>query len=407
MAIEREFRFLSGDEILSSSLAARNRMSSYFTLITCIIAIAAVTSAAEPASLPDTVNRKTTLPAIRIRSDSVPYYFYQPYDFGSQSKYNPGDFFINGGFGVWQFAGTQKVLELPYVESFKGTGESLLHPIKAIRQFGVEEWFFSEICPRSLEMKHGQFVPNYFLHTLGAGMQSRKMEEWFRYHNVPLPRVWSIVTMTVEHYFEEMVENGGSYALNKDPVSDFYIFNPAGILLFLNEGVCRFFSEKLILNEWSLQPSINFRTGKLENGGQFYVGKIPLGRTHTWGLVSYFGMQEMFGFTRTFSNERSISIMGGPIVNNLLDANVSQSQKSYTASLRWSAGVFYDVKNSALISLSMSGADHNKLRLNIYPGVIKIGSFSPGIFLQNTGEWVAGISIRYCPLGASVGTARD
>jgi hypothetical protein len=353
---------------------------------------------------PDSVD-SATVQVKKAPSDSLPYYFFQPYDFGTQSKYNPGDFFFNGGFGVWQFAGTQNVFTLPYVESFKGTGQSLLHPIKAIRQFGVEDWFFSEICPRSFEMKHGQFVPNYFLHLLGAGMQSRKMEEWYRYHNVPLPRVWSIVTMTAEHYFEEMVENGGSYALNKDPVSDFYIFNPAGILLFLNEGVCRFFSKKLILNEWSLQPSINFRTGKLENGGQFYVAKLPLGRTQEWGLVSYFGMQEMFGVTRTFRGNRSFSIMGGPIVNNLLDASVSESQKAYTASLRWSVGAFYDIKNSALVSLSVSGADHNKLRLNVYPGLLRIGGFTPGFFIQNTGEWVTGISVRYCPLGVSIGSS--
>jgi hypothetical protein len=99
--------------------------------------------------------------------------------------------------------------------------------------------------------------------------------------------------------------------------------------------------------------------------------------------------------------------MGGPIVNNLLDAPISKSQKAYTASLRWSAGAFYDIKNSALVSLSVSGADHNKFRLNIYPGLFKIGSFSPGVFAQYTDEWVAGISIRYCPLGVSVGSARD
>jgi hypothetical protein len=344
-------------------------------------------------------------------------YFYHPYTFGSQGKYNPGDFFINGGFGVWQFAGTQNVFNLPYGDDFRSTWESITHPIKAIKDFGVENWFFSEICPRSFEMKHGQFIPNYFLHMLGAGMQSRKMEEWYRYHEVPLPRLWSIATMLSEHFFEEMVENGGKRGISEDPVTDYYIFNPAGILLFLNEDICRFFSEKLVLNEWSLQPSINVRTGKLENAGQFYIAKLPLGCTQVWGLAAYFGMQEMFGVTRTFGDDRTISILGGPIVNNLLDANVSQSQKSYTASLRWSAGVFYDVKNSCMVSLSMSGADHNKLRVNCYPGLFRIGPFSPncypglfrigpfspGVFVENTGEWVAGVSVRYCPLGISVG----
>jgi len=63
-------------------------------------------------------------------------------------------------------------------------------------------------------------------------MQSRKMEEWYRYHHVPWPRVWSMVTMLCEHFFEEMVEDGGHRKISVDPVSDTYIFNPLGIVLF-------------------------------------------------------------------------------------------------------------------------------------------------------------------------------
>jgi len=36
------------------------------------------------------------------------------------------------------------------------------------------------------------------------------MEEWFRYNNVPFPRLWSIITMSSEHFFEEMIEDGVS-----------------------------------------------------------------------------------------------------------------------------------------------------------------------------------------------------
>jgi hypothetical protein len=54
--------------------------------------------------------------------------------------------------------------------------------------------------------------------------------------------------MFSEHFFEEMIEDGGTRGLNEDPVSDMYIFNPAGILLFSNDNVCRFFSDKLSLN---------------------------------------------------------------------------------------------------------------------------------------------------------------
>jgi hypothetical protein len=341
------------------------------------------------------------------KSDSTIYYFYKGLAFGSQTKYNPGDFIINGGFGIWQMDppnNDRKLLDVPYGVCFKNTWGSLTHPMYAIQIYGTENWFFSEVCPRSFELKHSQYFPNYFLHTLGAGMQSRKMEEWYRYHDVPMPRLCSFGTMLAEHFFEEMIEDGGMRGINEDPVSDMYIFNPLGFLLFMNDDVCRFLSEKLSLNEWSLQPSINFRTGRLENMGQFYVAKLPLEKTHSWSLISTFGMNELFGISHNFSGEKCLSLTGGVIMNGLTDANITTSQKAYTATLRWSAGIYYDIDNSLLMSLILSGSDAQKLRFNIYPGFLKIGSFSPGVFIANTKEWVGGFSVRYCPVGAAVGT---
>ena len=278
-----------------------------------------------------------------------------------------------------------------------------MHPMYAIQKFGFKEWLGYEVVPESFDIfKHGAMFPNYFLHTIGAGMQSRKMEEWYRNQNVPYPRVWSIATMFCEHFFEEMIEDGGSRGLNEDPVSDMYIFNPSGILLFLSDGVCRFFADNFSLNEWSLQPSLNVSNGNLENMGQFYVAKFPLNQQHSWSLFGYFGMQELLGVTKTFKDGKSVSLSGGVIVDNLGASDISTSEKAYTANLRWSAGIFYDIKNSLLTSLVVTGANHNRFRLNIYPGVLKIGGFSPGIFIDNTGQWAGGISISFIPLGVGI-----
>jgi hypothetical protein len=113
-------------------------------------------------------------------------------------------------------------------------------------------------------------------------------------------------------------------------------------------------------------------------------------------------MQELFGITRTFTGEKSFSVTGGVIVNSLSTVDISQSQEAYTANLRWSAGVFYDVKNSLLMSLVVTGAEHNRFRLNIFPGLFRIGSFAPGVFIDNTGNWAGGLSVKYCPLGAAL-----
>jgi hypothetical protein len=360
-----------------------------------IISFAIIQSSTPLAQVPNDSSSSRT-------RDSTPRFFFRPNLPGSQSNYNPGDFFINGGFGVWQFTGARKLSDVPFDVEWRNTWESILHPVKVVRQFGVKDWLTSEVIPASVELKHGQFFPNYFLHTLGAGMQSRKMEEWYAYHNFPCPRLLSITTMLAEHFFEEMIEDGGNRGPSEDPVSDYYIFNPAGILLFLNDGVCGFFSKYFSLNEWSLQPSINLSNGKLENMGQFYMAKFPLERSHTWSVIAYFGMQELFGVSRTFEGEKSLSVTGGVIVNSLVAADISKSQKAYTANLRWSAGIFYDVKNSLLMSLIASGAEHNRLRLNVYPGFLRIGAFTPGVFIDNTGSWAAGLSIRYCPIGVAL-----
>jgi hypothetical protein len=107
------------------------------------------------------------------------YYFYHGLTFGSEGKYSPGDFFINGGFGIWQFSDDRKLLNMPIETEWNNTRASLTHPMTAIENFGVKEWLTSEVIPTSTDFKHGQWFPNYFTHVIGAGMQSRKMEEWY------------------------------------------------------------------------------------------------------------------------------------------------------------------------------------------------------------------------------------
>jgi hypothetical protein len=124
----------------------------------------------------------------------------------------------------------------------------------------------------------------------------------------------------------EIVENRGNKGITVDHIADLYIFDPIGILFFTNDGVCRFFSEKLHLAEWSMQPAYNFSNGNLENMGQFYVMKYPISSDKRWNLTVLFG-------------------------------------------------------------------------LLVYPGVLRVGPFSPGFFLSGSKELAVGMSISYVPLG--------
>ncbi|HRI47172.1 MAG TPA: hypothetical protein PK559_08725, partial [Ignavibacteriaceae bacterium] len=71
----------------------------------------------------------------------------------------------------------------------------------------------------------------------------------------------------------------------------------------------------------------------------------------------------------------------------------------------WNYGIFYDRNNSLLVSLFLSGLTDNFININIYPGVIKFGKFTPGIWtiVKRNGSLLFGISTIYAPgLGISI-----
>jgi hypothetical protein len=68
-------------------------------------------------------------------------------------------------------------------------------------------------------------------------------------------------------------------------------------------------------------------------------------------------------------------------------------------------GMFYDRNNSLLASFVMSGLREQFIMADIYPGIIKMGNFSPGIWtvIGRNGRTTFGISTRYVfTLGAEI-----
>jgi hypothetical protein len=335
--------------------------------------------------------------------DSTGYYFYKGYDYGTQANYNPGNVIINGGYGIWQVwpnSMNRQVVATPYRQWWRNTWRNIRNPFATIERFGLKRFLETEIYPSSLKINDSPCVPNYFLHGIGAGMHYRETAEWFQWHGFAHPRAWSFASMYAYHLLSEVVENNGSTALSVDPVADLYIFDPLGIALFSSDRVCRFFSEKLELSEWSLQPAYNARTGNLENMGQFYIIRWPLVHDKRWSLLVHGGLHGMAGLSRRFPDGRSYSLAGGLVVEDLRTADQGGPGLAKTATTTWTAGFFYDRNNSLLLSLTGSVIPHNRLRLNVYPGLLRLGKLSPGLFLCDTGEWAFGLSLRWCPVMA-------
>jgi hypothetical protein len=341
-------------------------------------------------------------------SDTAPYFFYHALPYGSQATYNPVNVIINGGCGILQIPNYddeygRKIFTFPYGEWWGNVWETVGHPLRTIEEFGWWRFLSTEVFPLTLKGRGNQWVPNYFLHGIGGGMHFRATEEWFRYHGFGLPRLWSIGTMAAYHILSEIVENRGNEELAVDHLADLLIFDPAGMLLFSSDKVCRFFSETLNLAEWSMQPAVNIRNGNLENMGQFYVVKYPVSSRKSWHLMVHFGLHGMAGISHRWEDGRAISVAAGFLVEELVRAEQQDTGKVLTAVLTWRAGIFYDRNNSLLASLMISTAPEYRLRLNIYPGVVRFGSLSPGFFLSGSKEWVVGMGIYYMPLGMAWG----
>jgi hypothetical protein len=232
-------------------------------------------------------------------------------------------------------------------------------------------------------------------------MSYRMMQEWFRAHEFPHPSLHALLTLSVYHVLNEVVENSGFVGYNTDPIADMYIFNPAGILMFSSERVSRFFSHTMNLADWSFQVSYDPWINSIENNGQNFVMKYYFGSRKRYGLLYHFGNRGEIGLSIKRENGDCFSFSAGLIANKLVDLSEDTNLRSLTAEMVPSAGIFYDRNNSLLASLLYSKKQDFVLRLNLYPGLFDIKGFSPGIFLavDQDDKVRAGITLSYIPIG--------
>jgi hypothetical protein len=78
---------------------------------------------------------------------------------------------------------------------------------------------------------------------------------------------------------------------------------------------------------------------------------------------------------------------------------VDETRHQQTVKLAWNAGLFYDRDNSLLLSLIVSGSVNRGVNLNVYPGFLPLGRFSPGVWavIGDKGKNVFGITYVWPP----------
>ena len=339
---------------------------------------------------------------LRMEQPGIDRFFYHGYGYGSDRMIHPIRLILNGGFGILQVENRDNTLdEIDYRTGAENVYDNLRYPFKAIKEEGLTEFIVTQILPFSVNSKKAYYWPNYTLHLIGGGMSYRMMHEWFEAHRFPYPTIHALLTISAYHLLNEVVENSAFVGYNTDPIADMYIFNPAGILLFSSDRVSRFFSNTLNMADWSFQVSYDPWNNTIENNGQNFVMKYWFGERERYGLFYHFGTHGEIGLSVKRDNGDCFSFGAGLIANKLIDLSDDSNIRSLTAEMVPSAGVFYDRNNSLLASLIYSRKQDYMLRLNIYPGLLSLKSFTPGIFLaiDQDDKIGMGITLSYIPFG--------
>lgn len=341
-----------------------------------------------------------SLPAQEKRS-----FFFHPVPYGSDATFNPISLIANGGFDELQMYGRSNEFgDINWRGSATNVWRNITAPLPQINQYGWRKFVKQEILPLEFTQRNAQYFPNYTLHLLGGGMEYRKMEEWYDYYGYPIPWVWSAVTVMSYHYINEIIENGNNnyFFSNVDPIADLLIFDPLGVVLFSFDAVADFFSTNLSLNDWSQQPAISFRPTGIRNTGQNFVMKYLLLPSRRISLIYHFGSFGMLGLS--FRTNETESLSFGIGVSSKKAYNANPNGPFVPAIIVGPiCGLYWDRNNSLLASLVLADSFAETARASIFPGVLFLGRFSPGVFCSvgRSGEFTAGLTASWMPLGIS------
>jgi hypothetical protein len=330
-------------------------------------------------------------------------YFYHSLSYGSESIFNPFSLLANGGFDELQaYEYSHSLAQIPWKNGGRNVWLNITAPLPQINKYGWNRFIGNEIIPTSLNTERAQYFPNYTLHLIGGGMASRKITEWYEAHGYPLPGILGVLTTMSYHYINEIVENGDAvFYSNTDPIADLLIFDPLGIILFSFDDVSEFFSEKLSLNDWSMQPAVAFYPFSIRNVGQNFVMKYPLTSSGKTSLLYHFGAFGMLGLSFKTHDEEAISFGVGVSSKRVYTVDTRNGSVTKSIVVGPIAGVYWDRNNSLLASFVVCDSFNEILRFNIYPGILKILSVSPGIFtsIGEKGKFTFGMTLSVLPLG--------
>ncbi len=336
-------------------------------------------------------------------ADSATALFYKGPRPGSDAAFNPVMVVLNEGFDILQVGSDRHVLRRDYASGARAVVRSLNAPVSTIRAYGVSEWLRDEVLPLSSNDGGGAaWFPNYLLHFLGSGMESARLREWYAAHGVSHPQRWSVLTMYTAHVLNEVNELIGFNGRSEDTITDLLLFDALGQVAFSSRRVQRAFSNPHFrLGSWPLQPSFTLPGKTLENVGQYFVFKWQPVTDSRWGVLYTTGMNGVLGVSYLRRDGITVSVAAGSRSDSLVVVNPTTNAK--IARLQRDAAFYVDRDNSLLLSVRYQHRDEADLSVNLYPGVLRIGDWSPGLWAHRrlaggvqvgiAGRWTPGLSV--------------
>jgi hypothetical protein len=343
-------------------------------VLTALVLSCAVASAQSAGAVP----RRLREPWTRAVGNDTTRLAYRGLDYGSEAYFSPLTVLLNKGFDIYQVRDSPRDFwAYPY-------GAAWDHAIKgvfdgaapAIARFGGWSRFTRfELLPISWSEHDANWVPNYLEHLLGGGITMRMLDEWYRDHHVPLPRLWAMLTTYGASVLNEITEARGDTIARSPAVADLLFFDVAAVTLFHWDQPTRFFTQTLQLADWSNQATFTFPDRKLQNNGEYMTLKVPIGLERARIFIR-FGLSGQTGFSWKLDEEHHVSFgLGGDTQARFVDKTGHE-----TVAFARGGGVYYDRNNSLLWS-AVAGGNENIGAVNVYPGVL------PGI-ARNLGAWV-------------------
>jgi hypothetical protein len=141
------------------------------------------------------------------------------------------------------------------------------------------------------------------------------------------------------------------------------------------------FAGPVRITTWFPQATLVYPGPTIQNATELYMLRVRVPRVADWRpMVIFGGGPQLTGISRRLYADRWLSFAVGEnaVANPVVDAVSGQR----TAVLKPEYGVFLDRDGSLLTSLDVRLGETEQVVANVYPGVFRIGSYSPGFLVE-------------------------